>query len=585
MTQFPMSDSNSVLKKEIVERTPVCKTVLKGIHPLLDRVYRNRGVKSPEELDYSLTNLLHPAGLANLDDAVQIIFDAVQADASILIAGDYDADGATSCALAYLVLTAFGARRVGFACPDRVQFGYGLSEKFVHFLSETQPDLLITVDNGISSIGGVKQAKEYGMTVVVTDHHLPGDSLPEADAIVNPRLSEDQFESKNLAGVGVIFYVLSMLKTRLVEDNWFTNQGIKVPNMADYLDLVALGTIADVVALDRNNRILVAQGLKRINSDKCRIGIRVLLESGRRTIGQIVAEDLAFAAGPRLNAAGRLDDISYGIKCLISNDYSEVLELLQKIDNFNVQRRNQENQMVKQALSRMERLESTLKTDKFSNCLVDKDWHSGIVGLVAARIRERTGRPTIVFAPDNQGNLRGSGRSVWNINIRDAIAEVTNLNSKIVVQFGGHAMAAGLTIAEKSFSEFSDYFETVIAQYRDHKPTHDRILTDGEIESFDVATAEALRNGGPWGQAFEMPLFEGEFQIVSYQIVKEIHLKMTVQSVKHCKTIDAIYFRYFQSHSESPDLSTYRLIYRLELNEFKGRKKPQLNVQHIYECV
>ncbi len=574
-----MSVSNSAPKREIVERTPVCQTTLKGIHPVLDRVYRNRGVKNPEELDYSLTNLLHPAGLANLNDAVEIIFEAVQADASILIAGDYDADGATSCALAYLVLTAFGVRRVGFACPDRVQFGYGLSEKFVDYLSEAQPDLLITVDNGISSIGGVKLAKEFGMTVVVTDHHLPGDSLPEADAIVNPRLSEDQFESKNLAGVGVIFYVLSMLKSRLVEDNWFANQGIKVPNMADYLDLVALGTIADVVALDRNNRILVAQGLKRINSDKCRIGIQVLLESGGRKIGQIVAEDLAFAAGPRLNAAGRLDDISYGIKCLISNDHSEVLELLQKIENFNVQRRNQENKMVKQALKNVEQIESSLDTNKFSNCLVDRDWHSGIVGLVAARVRERTGRPTVVFAPDDQGNLRGSGRSVWNVNIRDAIAEVTNLNPDIVVQFGGHAMAAGLTIAEESFSEFSDCFETVIAEFQDHKPTHDRILTDGEIDTIDVDTAEAIRSGGPWGQAFEPPLFEGEFEITHYQIVKEIHLKMRLQSLRHSKTVDAIYFRYFQTHSESPELSTYRMIYGLELNEFRGRKKPQLIVQ------
>ncbi len=578
-----MSVSNSAPQREIIERTPICKTALKGIHPVLDRVYRNRGVKSPDELNYSLTNLLHPAGLANLDDAVEIIFDAVQADASILIAGDYDADGATSCALAYLVLTALGARRVGFACPDRVKFGYGLSENFVNYLSDTQPDLLITVDNGISSIEGVKLAKEFGMTVIVTDHHLPGESLPEADAIVNPRLSDDQFKSKNLAGVGVIFYVLSMLKTRLVEDNWFVNQGIKVPNMADYLDLVALGTIADVVALDRNNRILVAQGLKRINSDKCRIGIRALLESGRRTIGQIVAEDLAFAAGPRLNAAGRLDDISYGIKCLVSNDHAEVLDLLQKIDNFNVQRRNQENKMVKQALDNVEQLESSLDTNKFSNCLMNKDWHSGIVGLVAARVRERTGRPTIAFAPDDQGYLRGSGRSVWNVNIRDAIAEVTNLNSEVVVQFGGHAMAAGLTIGEEAFSEFSDHFETVVARCQDHQPIHDRILTDGEIETIDVDTAEAIRSGGPWGQAFETPLFEGDFEIIHYQIVKEIHLKLTVQSVKHSKSVDAIYFRYFQTHPESPELSKYRMVYRLELNEFRGRKKPQLNVQHLYQ--
>ncbi|MDE0310252.1 MAG: single-stranded-DNA-specific exonuclease RecJ [Acidiferrobacterales bacterium] len=576
-----MSAPNSASKKKVVERVPVRETPLEGIHPVLDRVYRNRGVKDPKELDYSLTNLLHPAGLANLDDAVQIIFDAVQADALILIAGDYDADGATSCALAYLALKAFGARCVSYACPDRVRFGYGLSEKFVNYLSTTQPDVLITVDNGISSIAGVKLAKEYGITVVVTDHHLPGDSLPEADAIVNPRLPKDQFESKNLAGVGVIFYVLSTLKTRLAEANWFADEGIKVPVMADYLDLVALGTIADVVPLDRNNRILVAQGLRRINSENCRVGIRGLLESDRRTIGKISSEDLAFSAGPRLNAAGRLDDIRYGVKCLTSNDRSEVFGLLEKIENFNQRRRDQEHKMATQAMSQVERLENNLDVSKYSNCLVNQDWHSGIVGLIASRVREHTGRPTIVFAPDNDGNLRGSGRSVWNVNIRDAIADVSNLNPQLVVQFGGHAMAAGLTIAEESFEEFSDRFEDVIARYQEHQPAEDRILTDGEIESLDLDTAEAIRNGGPWGQAFETPLFDGRFEIVQYAVVKEIHLKMTVRSLKHSKTVDAIFFRYFQTHHQPPDLSTYTMIYRLEVNEFRGRKKPQLIVQQL----
>ena len=574
----------STPKKQIVERSPTCESVLTGVHPILDRIYRNRGVKSPEELDYSLKNLLHPAGLTNLDDAVQIMLDAVQADASILIAGDYDADGATSCALAYLALTAFGARHVGYLCPDRERFGYGLSEKFVEYLSSTQPDLLITVDNGISSIKGVRLAKELGMTVIITDHHLPGDVLPEADAIVNPRLPDDQFKSKNLAGVGVIFYVLSVLRSRLVTDNWFEIQGISVPNMADYLDLVALGTIADVVPLDRNNRILVAQGLKRINSKNCRIGVRALLEAGRRRIGAIVADDLAFAAGPRLNAAGRLDDIRYGIKCLISNDNAEVLELIQKIENFNIQRREKETTMVAQALRRVDKLHFDLDTTAYSNCLLDSNWHTGIVGLIAARVRERTGRPTIVFAPDNQGYLRGSGRSVWNINIRDAIADVTNLNPGLIIQFGGHAMAAGLTISEDSFDEFRIQFEAVIARYQNHEPIQDRILTDGEVESIDVLTAEAIRDGGPWGQAFEAPLFEGEFDIVDFKVVKETHLKLRVHSSKYPNMVDAIYFGYFQKHAELPGLLRYKLIYRLEANEFKGKKSPQLNIQHLQEC-
>ena len=569
--------------KQIVTRSPAHGSVLSGIHPILDRVYRNRGVQNPEELDYSLKNLLHPAGLANLDDAVEIIFEAVQADASILIAGDYDADGATSCALAYLALSAFGARHVGYLCPDRERFGYGLSEEFVEYLSDAQPDLLITVDNGISSVNGVRLAKELGMTVVITDHHLPGETLPEADAIVNPRLPDDRFESKNLAGVGVIFYILSVLRSRLVEDKWFEAQGIAIPNMADYLDLVALGTIADVVPLDRNNRILVAQGLKRINSSKCRMGMRALLESGRRRIGEIVAEDLAFVAGPRLNAAGRLDDIRYGVKCLISSDSAEVLELIRKVEAFNDQRREKEATMVKQALLLVEHLDFSPDAESYSNCLSDADWHTGIIGLIAARVREWTGRPTIVFAPDNQGNLRGSGRSVWNLNIRDAIADVANLRPGLVIQFGGHAMAAGLTIAKQSFDEFRDQFEAVIARMQNHQPLQDRILTDGEIEWLDLSAAQAIRSGGPWGQAFEMPLFEGDFEIIEHRIVKQTHLKLRVRSEKYSDMLDAIYFGYFQKFAEPPGLFRYKLVYRLEANEFNGTKTPQLNIQYLQE--
>ena len=578
-----MRSSMSASNKEIIQRSPVSEAKLSGIHPVLDRIYRNRGVRHPSELDYSLKNLLPPNRLANLDDAVEIILDAVQADATILIAGDYDADGATSCALATLAFRAFGARHVGYVCPDRERFGYGLSKDFVDFLSDAEPDLLITVDNGISSIDGVRYAKELGMTVIVTDHHLPGDTLPEADAIINPRLPDDHFESKNLAGVGVIFYILTVVRSQLAKSGWFESQGIAVPNMADYLDLVALGTVADVVPLDKNNRILVAQGLKRINSDRCRFGVRALLESGGRQIGGIVASDLAFAAGPRLNAAGRLDDIRYGVESLISNNRDEILDLVEKMERFNLRRREQESTMVDQALHQVSQIEDNLETDKYSNCLKNEDWHSGIVGLIASRVREQTGRPTIAFAPDNQGRLRGSGRSIWNVNIRDAIAEVSNIHPDLIIQFGGHAMAAGLTITQDSFEEFSESFEDVVGKFLDHAPTHDRILTDGEAESLDLPTAEAILSGGPWGQGFEEPLFEGPFEVLDYQILKEIHLRMNVYSEKHSTRAEAIFFNYFNKHPDPPKFSTYRMVYQLQVNDFRGKQKVQLNVRHMQE--
>ena len=570
-------------QKQIVRRSPVSSAVLPGVHPVLDPLYRNRGVSDPSELDYSLAKLCPPGKLSNLDHAVEIIVEAVQADASILITGDYDADGATSSALGYLVLKAFGARHVAYLCPGRFEFGYGLTEKFVEHIALTEPDLLVTVDNGISSLKGVELAKEHGITVIVTDHHLPGETLPMADAIVNPRLPDDQFPSKNLAGVGVIFYVLSAVRSRLIEEGWFEKEGIGIPNMAGYLDLVALGTIADVVPLDYNNRILVSQGLARINSERCRIGIRVLLESGRRSIGKIVAEDLAFAAGPRLNAAGRLDDISLGIQCLASNDQKEVLKLINKLDELNIKRQMLEKSMVDEAISEVEALEQDLASANASVCLFNSKWHHGIAGLIASRIRERTSRPTIVFTQDDSGCLRGSGRSVRGINLRDVIADVAKQQSDMLVQFGGHAMAAGLTLKEGTLDTFKSLFEKELIQLRKGIPWKDEILTDGEIVSIDFETADLIRTGGPWGQGFEVPVFDGVFDIMEYRILKDEHLKLRVHSQRHSKSIDAIYFRYFHHYSVPPELTTYQLVFRLETNEYRGQKSAQLNVLYMQE--
>ena len=570
-------------QKQIVKRSPVSSAVLPGVHPVLDPLYRNRGVSDPSELDYSLAKLCPPGKLSNLGNAVDIIVEAVQADASILITGDYDADGATSSALGYLVLKAFGARHVAYLCPSRFEYGYGLTEKFVEHIALTEPDLIITVDNGISSLKGVELAKEHGITVIVTDHHLPGETLPMADAIVNPRLPDDQFPSKNLAGVGVIFYVLSAVRSRLIEEGWFEKEGIGIPNMAGYLDLVALGTIADVVPLDYNNRILVSQGLARINSERCRIGIRVLLESGRRSIGKIVAEDLAFAAGPRLNAAGRLDDISLGIQCLASNDQKEVLKLINKLDELNIKRQMLEKSMVDEAISEVEALEQDLASSNASVCLFNSKWHHGIAGLIASRIRERTSRPTIVFTQDDSGCLRGSGRSVRGINLRDVIADVAKQRSDMLVQFGGHAMAAGLTLKEGTLDTFKSLFEKELIQLRKGNSWKDEILTDGEIVSIDFETANLIRTGGPWGQGFEVPVFDGVFDIMEYRILKDEHLKLRVHSQRHSKSIDAIYFQYFHHYSVPPELTTYQLVFRLETNEYRGQKSAQLNILYMQE--
>ncbi len=569
------------LQKSIVRREPSTQIDFPSIHPVLAKVYRNRGVSDVNELDNSLAKLKPPHALLNLDQAVEIIAEAVMADACIIIAGDFDADGATSCALSYLVLRAFGARNVAFVCPDRFAFGYGLSAKFVKHFSPAAPDLVITVDNGITNIKGVKLAKELGMTVIITDHHLPGDELPNADAIVNPRLPGDKFESKNLAGVGVIFYVLSVVRAKLIEFGWFEDEGIKVPNLAEYLDLVAVGTVADVVPLDHNNRILVAQGLLRINTQRCRLGLRALLEEGGRSIGKIVAEDLAFAVGPRLNAAGRLDEIGVGVRCLVSDSRKEVLQVISKLERFNNKRKMIEAEMLADAVREIQAIEHQLKTQQVSTCLFNERWHTGIIGILAARVRELTGKPTIIFTRSDDGLLRGSGRSIPKINIRDLIAEVDLYRPEMIVKFGGHAMAAGLTIEEESFISFKELFEELVAKHTQGQNQVDEILSDGEIETLDLEAAEAIQNGGPWGQGFEVPVFDGIFTLKQFRVIKEKHIQMRVYSHHHSKSYEAIYFNYLMQFDSVPRLVDYRLVYQPQVNEFLGRKSLRLKALYM----
>ena len=571
------------LSRTIVRRVPKVDVENLNVHPVLRQVYRNRDISHPSELDYSLSKLLAPTSLSNIDEAAQIIADAIQADAAILIAGDYDADGATGSALGYLTLKAFGARKVQYLCPDRHAFGYGLTDKFVEFFAPTQPDLVITVDNGITSIAGVQLAKEFGMSVVITDHHLPGDELPQADAIVNPRLPGDRFPSKNLAGVGVMFYVMATVRSQLKQTGWFANEGIAMPNMADYLDLVALGTIADVVPLDYNNRILVAQGLKRINANRCRFGIRCLLEEGGKKIGEITSEDLAFVAGPRLNAAGRLDDISHGIKCLVSDDQSAVLQVIQKLERLNNERKELESDMVESAKREIEHLESLTTDTNVGVCLYNSNWHQGIVGLIASRIREMTGMPTFIFAPGNEGALRGSGRSIKGINLRDVLANIASSEPDIFLQYGGHAMAAGLTLKESSLARFKTAFQDELARQLDESSLANEILSDGEIDQFDLEAAEHIRQGGPWGQKFEVPVFDGVFEVVNYRLLKDEHLKVRLRSQLTEALIDGIFFRYSTFFESLPDQRVYQMAYQLMVNHYNGRKSPQLNLVHMIE--
>ncbi len=571
-------------KRTVVRRTSKHSSTQLDVHPVLRNVYRNRNIFHIDQLDYSLNNLQPPHLLSNIDEAAELIAEAIQADASILITGDYDADGATGSALAYLALSAFGARKVQTLCPDRHEFGYGLTEQFVEYFAPTQPDLIITVDNGITSVAGIRLAKDYGMSVVVTDHHLPGDELPEAEAIVNPRLPGDQFPSKNLAGVGVVFYVMATVRKHLDQLNWFTNEGIAKPNMSDYLDLVALGTIADVVPLDYNNRILVAQGLKRINVNRCRYGIRCLLEEGGKRIGEIVAEDLAFVAGPRLNAAGRLDDISHGIKCLISEDRSEVLSFIQKLEKLNNERREMETDMVASAKREIDQLDEQVIGTQAGICLYNPNWHQGIVGLIASRIREMTGMPTVIFAPGGNGMLRGSGRSVKGLNLRDVLANIAALEPDLFKQYGGHAMAAGMTLGESAFELFKSMYQDELARQLNGQNWDNQIFSDGEIVHFDLEAAEQIRQGGPWGQEFEMPVFDGTFEIIDCRLLKEEHLKLRLRSSTTDSLVDGIYFRYSTYHAHLPQQKYYRVAFQLMVNHYSGRKSPQLNLVHMAEC-
>lgn len=557
-----------------------------SLDPLLRQIYANRGITSETQLERSLKGLLHYQDLNGIDVAISLLVEALKLQSRIVIVGDFDADGATSTALAIKALRQMGFQQVSYHIPNRFDDGYGLSPQVVHDVAKKGVDLIITVDNGISSFEGVDVAHEYGIRVLVTDHHLPGHSLPQADAIINPNLADCAFLSKSLAGVGVTFYLMTALRAELEKQGWFTTQGLARPNMADYLDLVALGTVADVVPLDENNRIFVYEGLRRIRAGRCCAGIKALTEVSRKTLSQLVSSDLGFALGPRLNAAGRLDDMSVGVALLLTNDIGVAREIANELDGLNQTRREIEAGMQEEASTIFRQFITTQDDLPNGLAIYHPQWHQGVVGILASRIKEKLHRPVIAFAPSGDGLLKGSGRSIHGVHLRDALERLNTLNPGLMVKFGGHAMAAGLSLEEEKFPLFQRHFSALMAELVSAEQLQGVILTDGELSDSQLSLpiAEMLREAGPWGQAFPEPLFDGKFTLLQQRIVGSKHLKMMLQPINSHVMIDAIAFNVDVNIWPDNSIKTVELAYRLDVNEFRGQRNAQLLVEHIWPC-
>ncbi|MGB1333306.1 MAG: single-stranded-DNA-specific exonuclease RecJ [Porticoccaceae bacterium] len=552
--------------------------------PLLQRIYQTRGLSCDADLSLQLSKLPSPKLMHGLDAAVEHLVDVLHTQQKIVIVGDFDADGATSSALMVLALSAMGYQSVEFLVPNRFDYGYGLTPEIVELAQQKKPQLIITVDNGISSIEGVDFANKLGIKVIVTDHHLPGAKLPNAAAIVNPNQPDCEFPCKNLAGVAVAFYLLSALRAKLRELSWFEKNAIQEPNMAHYLDLVALGTVADVVPLDQVNRALVHQGLLRIRAGYARPGINALLKIAGKNPAQLVASDMGFAVAPRLNAAGRLDDISYGIQCLLTDDPKEALDRAQLLEQFNQDRKAIERDMQTEALKVVEGLALNDEDElPAALCLYQADWHQGVVGLLASRIKEKFHRPVAVFARDDSGSLKGSVRSIPGLHIRDALDAVATQNPGLISKFGGHAMAAGLSLEENQLESFEKALQQQVASTIDPLDLQATLQTDGQLETeqFTLHTASVLRDSGPWGQAFPEPCFEGEFELRSQRIVGENHLKVSLAvDATNAQSIDGIYFN-IDTEQWPTTATRVRCVYRLDINQFRGRESLQLLVQYM----
>ena len=553
-----------------------------AIHPLLARVYSRRGISHTDELNLGLDQLLPPADLLNADRAAILLADALAEDKRMLVVGDFDADGATSTALAVSVLRAFGVANVGFLVPNRFEYGYGLTPEIVELARSEKPDLIITVDNGISSIEGVQAARAAGIATLVTDHHLAGNQLPEADVIVNPNQPGCAFASKNLAGVGVIFYIMLALRAELRRRGWFNKR--EEVNLGQFLDLVALGTVADVVPLDRNNRILVSAGLARIRAGQARPGIKALLDVASRRQASVVASDLGFAVGPRINAAGRLDDMSIGINCLMTEDPAEAASLAQRLQGLNQDRRVIEREMQNEAMQFLANL--PLDDDReppIALTLYQGGWHQGVIGILASRIKDRLHRPVIAFADGDGDELKGSARSIAGVHIRDILDAVATRHPGLITRFGGHAMAAGMTLRRDDYEAFSAAFVAEVARHAADVELQAVIESDGELEptDFQLDVAATLRYAGPWGQHFPEPVFDGTFDIVSQRLVGEKHLKLVLSLPGKPLVLDAIAFNVDLDTWPNASIESAQIAYRLDVNEFRGQRNVQLVVEHL----
>ena len=560
-----------------------------SVHPLLRKIYKQRSISAAEDLELGLKNLLTPEKFKGMDVAVTLLARALEEQQRVLIVADFDADGATSCVLATNVLKQFGLKNVDYIVPNRFEYGYGLTPEIVQVGKSLKPDLIITVDNGISSVEGVEVANSLGISVLITDHHIAPDILPAAQAVLNPNQLGCDFPSKCIAGVGVIFYLMLALRSRLREDGWFKKFNLKEPNLADQLDLVALGTIADVVALDRNNRILVCEGIKRIKAGKTRPGIEALLRVSRRDARRLKTSDLGFSVAPRLNAAGRLEDMSTGIECLLTNSENEAHLLALQLDSINQDRKQIELDMREQAFQSLEHLVIEADNLPAALCLFDERWHQGVVGIVASRIKDKFNRPAIAFAQVNAADseeveLKGSARSIQGFHVRDALDAVATQNPGLITKFGGHAMAAGLSLAKDNFDSFSKAFNSYAKKLLSEDQLRAVVLSDGpaEPEWLTLETANVIESAGPWGQEFEEPLFDGRFNLIKQRRLSGNHLKMVLSPKQDAqRVVDAIAFNVSEEDWPSEKVTEIEIVYRIDANEFRGTETLQLKVEQI----
>ncbi len=575
--------AHSCKKKKIVIRSVAkISPELANLHPTLQRIFSSRGISSLTELERSLTQLPSPSLLSGMTEMVSFLFTAIQEQQKIVVVADYDADGATSCAVAVRGLTMLGAKKLDFVVPNRFKYNYGLTPEIVMLVRELHPDVavILTVDNGTSDTDGINAANQLGLRVLVTDHHLPHRQLPDAAAIVNPNLPRCQFPSGNLAGCGVIFYVLIALRTRLRETGYFQKQ--PEPNLAELLDYVALGTVADVVILDNINRALVYQGLLRIRKGQAHVGIKALIQIAAKNPQTLSSSDLGFAIAPRLNAAGRMNDMSLGIQCLLSDNEAQALHLAERLDGLNRERKEVEEQMKQEAFLLLEQKSIDEQHLLSGVCLYDKNWHQGVIGILASRLKDRLHRPVIAFAPSAEDEIKGSARSIAGVHIRDVLSDIAAAHPQLLRKFGGHAMAAGLSLKMQDFPHFALLFDEAVAKHLHGMDLEEQILTDGQLveSEFNLEFAQLLQNSAVWGQGFPEPLFNGVFDVVQIRIVGKQHLKLVLRLPFTDSLIDGIAF--FVEQPESwLQAQQIQAVYKLDINEYKGQSSVQLQVQYL----